>query len=124
MANERLSGEILDDYLLDAFTELRPHVKLHHPECIEEMEQAYDQLREMIKNSCKMSILEQLSERGVDITALQQKPTVSKKKVYQFVDKEFQDRGFENSPYRPMSCEVKDMILSILKELGIKMEEK
>jgi len=132
--NKKLTQEELLEWLKDRGEQYKSRLHSLYPEHMHKhLLETYDAVDTRIKEIVKFHFNDIPKEGHMKIAdhpdipfmkEIQQKPTVSKKKVYQFVDKEFQDRGFENSPYRPMSCEVKDMILSILKELGIKMEEK
>lgn len=50
-----LRADVLELYLDDAFTELKPHYEIQHKECIEEMELAYNQISKMIKDWDKIS---------------------------------------------------------------------
>ena len=47
------------------------------------------------------------------------KKTVTKKWVWDRVDKEIKECGHEDSPARPASYEIKGMIVDILTELGV-----
>lgn len=86
MSKDRLTQDILDDYLLDAFTELRPHVELHHPECSKEMEQAYTQLKEIVEEHFEnKKVIQVFKDSLKDATGSmrQQKPTVTREWVEQ-----------------------------------------